>query len=354
MKILDRYIGYNVLVSTLIVILVLMALFTFFTYMDELGRIGRGNYGALQAAVYVLFTLPRTLYQLFPMAALLGSIIGLGILAGNNELTVIRAAGVSLTRIVWSVLKVGILLIILSIIIGEWAAPISERYAQIFRSVALSKNITLKSKSGLWARDGLDYINVKELLPKGRLGDVNIYGFDHQNRLTNMTHAKEAFYKENHWILQNVVNEIISTESVETRTQTQIIWDTSLSPELLSVVIVKPDTLSVVGLYQYIHYLRDNGLNSDQYELAFWSKLISSLVTGVMVFLSIPFVFGPLRSVGIGTRILVGALLGTGFYLFNQVFSYVALVYNFNPIFGAGFPTLLFLALAIFLMRRVQ
>jgi lipopolysaccharide export system permease protein len=353
MKIFDQYIGKTVAINTAIVLAGLLALFSFFNFMDELGDVGKGNYGTWQAAQFVMMSIPRMVYQMFPIAALLGSLIGLGTLAGNNELIVIRAAGVSLARIIWSVMKVGLVMVILVIIFGEWLAPMSERYAQIFRSVAISDNIYMKSQYGLWARDGLSFVNIREILPQGRLGDVHIYEFDNQNRLKETLNAKEAFYQNNKWILEDVKQSTIRIDGLNVSARKQMDWDTLLSPDLLSVVIVKPDTLSIVGLYQYIHYLRDNGLNSDRYELAFWSKVVGPIVTGVMVFLAIPFVFGPLRTVSVGHRIVVGALMGTGFHLFNQVFTYLSLVFEFNPFFGATFPAATFFFVALYLMRKV-
>ena len=166
-------------------------------------------------------------------------------------------------------------------------------------------------------------------------------------------HARTAAYQENKWQLQDIQHSKISETGITTQHQSSAEWGSLLSPAVLGVVAVKPDKLSVLGLYKYIDYLQDNNLNADRYEMAFWKKIMLPLGTGVMVFLSIPFIFGTLRSVGIGQRIMVGTLLGIAFYLFNQTFGYTGLVYGLNPIVSAVLPPMLFLGLGLFLMRRV-
>lgn len=353
MRILDRYIATSITLHTAIVLFVLLALFTFFAFMDELGAVGRGSYGMAQAGQYVLLTMPRMVVQMFPIAALIGSMAGLGLLARHNELTVIRAAGVPLSRIVWSVMKVGLLLMIIVSVIGEWIAPRSEGRAQVLRSVSMSENISFKGKNGLWARDATSVVNVREILPDGKLAGVYIYDFAEPNQLKQITQAKQAVYLRDHWLLQDVIHQKFEADAVRSSRVPEEQWTTRLSPDLLNVVIVKPDTLSVAGLGNYVDYLHENGLKAERYEVAYWSKIAAPFVTGVMVFLAIPFVFGPLRSVTAGQRIVVGTLIGVGFYLFNQVTTYVTLVYELNPVVGALLPAAMFSGYAVYLMRKV-
>lgn len=353
MRILDRYIATSIAMHTAIVLFVLLALFTFFAFMDEMGAVGRGSYGLAQAAQYVLLTMPRMMVQMFPIAALIGSMAGLGLLARNNELTVIRAAGVPLSRIVWSVMKVGLVLVITVTVIGEWIAPRSESRAQVLRAVSMSENISFKGKNGLWARDATSVVNVREIMPDGKLAGINIYDFAEPNRLQQITQAKQAVYLHDHWLLQGVTHQQFEADAMRSSQAAEEEWSTRLSPDLLSVVIVKPDTLSVTGLRNYVNYLHENGLKAERYEVAYWSKIAAPFVTGVMVFLAIPFVFGPLRSVTAGQRLVVGTLIGVGFYLFNQVTTYVTLVYELNPIAGALLPAILFSTYAWYSMRKV-
>lgn len=353
MKILDRYIGRSVGFSTLLVMGVLLTLFAFFAFMDEAGKIGSGRYGTWQAFQYVLLTIPRLAYQLFPMCALLGTTIGLGMLASNSELVVMRAAGISLSRIIFSVMKMGLLFVVLTLIIGEGIAPVAERYAQTLRSVAMSDKLTLRDKDGLWARDGNSFVNVREILPGERLGQIFIFERDDLQRLTRMLRADSAVFRKGAWVLQGVVSSDIGDTTVTSSRVAEFPWQTNLSPDLLSVVTVKPDTLSIFGLYQYVNYLNDNGLDADIYQQALWGKIVAPIVTAVMVFLSIPFVFGPLRSVGVGHRILVGSLAGVGFFILNQMFAYMGLVFGLNSMFSALAPAGLAFIVAYIMLRRV-
>ena len=353
MTILDRYIGLVVLKSTVIVMLFLVALFSFFSFVDQLGNVGTGNYGSMQAAQYVVLIIPRIIYQMFPIAVLIGVITGLGMLANNNELVVIRAAGVSIRKIIFSVMKTGMIFILLVIILGEWVAPVSERYAQVHRSVAMSGKLSMKNVYGLWARDGLNFVNVQKILPQGRLGEVNIYEFNDDRKLIKLIQAKQAHYIKNKWVLEDVVEADIGDDHVKTTNFGSRQWITELSPDLLSIVIVKPETLSILGLYQYIRYLDLNELDAAKYELALWGKLVAPFITGVMVVLAIPFVFGSLRSVSIGQRAMFGTLVGMVFYIVNQVVANAGLVNNWNIALSATLPAVVMLTYAIYRIRKL-
>jgi len=353
MQIVDKYIGRHVLVSVIVVLIVLLALFTFFQFLEELKEIGKGRYDLGKAFMFVVMTTPTLAYQLLPITLLLGCTIGLGILAGNSELTAIRSAGISLEQIIGSVFKVAFAVIIVGVLVGEWLAPISEQNAQTMRSVARSSHLTLKGSQGLWAKDGAQYINVRKILPGKRLSNIFIYELDHQHHVTHIFHAQSAYYRQDNWVLENVKHSYLVKGNVIADFEKQHTWKTELSPELLNVVTVQPNTLSVWGLYQYIVYLEGNGLSAEQYWQSLWTKLILPFVSVVMVLLSIPFVFGTLRSVSIGHRILAGALTGIGYHLFSQMFSYLGLVAHLNPAFTALMPMLLALLMAVILLRRV-
>lgn len=355
LPILDRYIGRAVLGSTLVVLLILVILFSFFAFMDEVksGSIGTGGYDMRAAAFYILLGIPRQVYQLFPVSALLGAMIGLGALAGQSELTVMRAVGVSLRRIMYSVMKIGLVFVAATILVGEVVAPQADRYAQTMRSVALSDKLTLRGKDSLWARDGGSFINVREILPGDRLGAIYIYERDENFRLKRLLQAQSARYVDGQWVLQDVTRSDIGVDRVVMRRDAELAWDTRLSPDLLNVVTVRPASLSIWGLYQYVGYLRDNGLDASLYLQALWGKLVTPVVTAVMVYLALPFVFGPLRSVGVGNRILIGTLVGIGFHLLNQVFGYAGVVFGLNPVFVSFLPVTVAFAAGYLMLRRV-
>ncbi|MGD8886053.1 MAG: LPS export ABC transporter permease LptG, partial [Gammaproteobacteria bacterium] len=250
--------------------------------------------------------------------------------------------------------KVGLLIIVAGFVIGEWVAPITEQKAQTMRSVAQSSHLSLKGSQGLWAKDGTQYINVRAVLPGRRLNDIYIYEVDHQHHVTHIMYAASAYYRDENWILEDVKHSYIVKGNVVADHKEEHVWNTTLRPELLSVVTVKPNTLSIWGLYQYVQYLEANGLSAEKYKQSLWTKATLPVVTVLMVLLSIPFVFGPMRSVSIGTRVLVGTLVGIGFHLVSQMFAYMGLVFELNTAFSALLPTLLAMLIVVLMLRRVH
>ncbi len=358
MRILDRYIGNAIFSGTALVLLVLVGLFAFFAFIDELNDVGKARYGIWQAIEYVLWGIPLTLYEIFPSALLIGSLIGLGILANNNELTVLRAAGISVTRIVWAALKRGLLLIIIVISIGEVIAPYGEQYSYEMRALAQSdeNRMVFQSRYGFWARENHDFVNIRTIQADGRFGDVRLYQFDDNLHLQQLTHAQFALYQKGEWVLQDVEQITYSYQqeipSVKRQHFAELHWNAVLNPDLVKIVSVRPHKLSTFGLTQYIEYLKQSGQRTLPYELAWWQRIAYPFVCITMLILAIPFVFGSLRSITIGQRLLIGALFGVGFYMLNQVAGNLGLVYEFPPMLSALMPPLIFLGIALLLTRR--
>lgn len=352
MRILDRYLGRAVLQGSLLVLLVLVALMTVIDFVVELAEVGKGSYGLPQAMEYVLLTMPRRAFEMLPLAALIGSLTGLGALANNSELVVMRAAGVSLLRIVGSVMRVGAVLIVVTLILGEGVSPFTDQLAVERRAAALASEFSNKTKLGFWVRDGDRYINIRRILPGSRLVDVYIYDFDEAQQLRTALHAESGVYLEGEWRLLDVARSEIGAEQVRAVRLEEMVWRTDLDPELVKVVSGEPERLSTVGLFQYIDYLHQNGLESQRYRIAFWIRVLSPLATVLMMFLALPFVFGSIRSVPVSQRVLMGTLLGIGFQILSRSLGHLGQVVDLNPLFAASLPLLLFTGLAIYLMRR--
>lgn len=354
MTLFDRYIMKAVISSVTLVMLILLALFSFAAFVNELTYLGKGEYGVIQALLYVGLTLPSLAYDLFPVSALLGSVIGLGVMASNSELVVMRAAGLSIGRITWSVMKAGIILVVIAVVISEFISAKSERLAQEVRSQALSGVVAKKIEKGFWTRDETRIINVRSVQPDGDLRGIYIYQIDQQRRLNEIISAKRASFEHGKWVLKEVSHSNLLENEIESSTLSSLLQKTLVDPEMINVIAIKPRSLSAQGLYQYIEYLNDNDLNAGQYEMVFWSKIVLPFATAMMVFLSIPFIFGPLRSVGVGVRVLVGTLIGISFYVIHQMSSYVGLVFHLNPALCAMLPTLLFFLASLMMMRRIR
>ncbi|MFA7592480.1 MAG: LPS export ABC transporter permease LptG [Thiohalobacteraceae bacterium] len=354
MRILDRYLGKTVIGGMLLALLILLAVDLFFTFINEVQDIGKGNYGLASAFAYVGLTVPGRIHQLFPMAALLGSLMSLGVLASNSELVSMRAAGVSILRIARSVLQAGLILLLVAAAAGEWLAPWTQQLAEQRRALAQSETITFRSQYGFWARDGQQFINIGQILPDGRLADVQVYDLATDGRLEAAMHAAFAEHIPTGWRLYEVQRGELGEVGFRITKAEQLVWPSLLSPELLSVVTIAPEDLSARDLYRYARYMRSNGLDAGRYELAFWQRVFAPLAGLVMLFLSIPFVFGPLRSVSAGQRLLWGIMTGVAFFLLNRTMSHMGQIYGFPPLLSALAPSLLFLGGGLWVMRSVR
>jgi len=354
MSILQRYVAAHVIVGTLLALVILIALFTFVSFVDDLDTVGKGNYTMTRALEYLALTTPRTAFTVFPLAALLGSLVGLGALSSNFELAVIRASGVSTAQILGAVLKGGGVLMIAAVLIGELAVPHAERAARALRAQALHQMLTVSGSRGFWARDGQSYINVKRILPGRQIADLFVYELDVQRRLRVATHAERARFRNGKWELSGVRQSVIGERTVRARTLDSAQWVSKFEPSLLNVIAVKPESLSAVGLVHYTRYLRRNGLDAARFELAFWNKLVYPLATGVMIFLAVPLDLGRLGTASLGQRIVVGVLAGITFHVVNQASGQIGVVYGLSPFGSAVFPTAVFLAFGLWRLREVR
>jgi len=353
MKLLDRYIARAVILGSLLALMVLLSLDAFFAFVGEVNHMGEGDYGPAAVFQYVLLTLPRRAYTMFPFAALLGSILGLGMLATNHELVALRAAGMSIGRIMVSVLVAGLIMQFIATGIGEFVAPGAEQKAQLQREIDKSQRITFKSAHGFWARDGDRFVNIKEILPGGRLSGIYVYELDANMQVKVATRASYAGFSNDQWTLLQVRQSVIEENGVSTKFYPRLAWETLLSPDLLRVLVVDPRYLSIRDLGRFIVYLDENELEAGQYRLAYWNNIAAPVSSLVMLFLSVPFVFGSLRDAGTGQRLLIGTMVGLGYYLLTQTVSQLSQVLEFNPVYGVFTPMLLFFLAGLFALRRV-
>jgi len=352
MKILDRYIALTLIKISLLALFSLVLLFSFFALVDQLDATGRGNYGVWQALYYVFLTVPRLSFELFPIAAVIGSMTTLGMFAKNSELAVIRTSGISQLRIAWSLCKGAAILICISLFVGEIISPYSEETAQHMRSVALSEQITLKTKYGFWSRDGNSFVNIRKILPGDRVEGIYIYEFDDDDKLRTSTFAKRAEYKDEQWVLEDIQQTEITDQGVNVKQMNLATWEALLNPDVINLIIIKPQFLSFIDLYDYISYLKINGQSSVIYEQALWSKIINPFAIIVMVLIAVPFVKSYSRMTAIGQRVSLGCLLGIIFHIINQAAGHIGIVYNLHPALSVTFPTLLLLSVIIWLLRK--
>lgn len=351
---LDRYIGLTLARATGMTLLVLVALLLFFNVVDELDQVNHGDYGVSDALLVAFLTAPRYLFEVFPVAALIGSLLGLGGLASRSELVAMRAAGFSAARIALAVLKVGLLMMVLVASFSELVAPPAEQYAQQWRAEKMTGQPTLATPYGFWARDGQAFIHIRDLGDGYRVRDIGIYEFDSSNRLRLATHARRAEFQGDHWMLYGIAQSELRAQRVEVRGLASARWDSELDPAVLSAVVVRPTMLPVWELADYVDFMAENGQSAIEYEVAFWLKVVNPIATLAMLLLAVPLVIGRQRSISIGQRIFLGALIGAAFFLLTRALSYVSVVYGFDPAMTAFAPSLVLGGITVLLLRRVR
>jgi lipopolysaccharide export system permease protein len=384
MRKLDRYIGQNVLLAMAVVLLALGGLDLLFTVFEELGDT-EGSYDTAAALRYVLFTLPRHIYELLPMTALMGALIGLGVLAAGNELVALQAAGIARLRIVVAVLKPALLVIVLGLVLGEFVAPRADMRAEVDKALASGEQVGL-SRYGHWVRDGDAFMHFTTIDPDGILYGVSVFVFDDQQRMVRNVTAERAVYvsggaipagngvqagvvqreliapdqgvgkADNYWVLEDGT-ELVFTHDAGTVSSTRNDftsegWDLDLTPDLLQVLIVAPDRMAISDLYRYAQRFERQGQDADAYYLAFWKKTLQPVTTLVLVLLAISFIFGPLRQATMGLRLFTAICFGLSFTILQNLVHTMSLVYQFQPLAAVLLPLLLCVAPGAVLLRR--
>ena len=351
MNTIRGYLMSNVMQATLLVMLVLLSLEVFINLANQLDELGTGDYDFMQAITYVLLDLPQQLYRLFPMAGLLGALLGLGSMATYSELIALQAAGISRRQIAGNVLLAGCALVIIATIIGEGIAPFTEHLAEYRKTFATSSSQAFQTIHGFWVRDGQSFIHIHNILPDGHLQGISRYEFDKQNHLRATSYAEEAYYQHQAWIMAKVRQSLISARGVQSHTVAQVHWNLSLSPRLLQLSLLEPEQMSLKQLLVAINYLKKNALHDDRYNMAFWKRVMQPLASLVMIFLAVPFVFGPLRNSSTSSRFLMGTLTGFGFYLLNAFFAPLSVVLQAPAWLAAFIPIAIFTGIAALLLR---
>lgn len=355
MNVLTGYIVREILKGSFIAVLFLLTLFNLFTFSDELKDLGKGSYDLQDIFYYLALTSPTVFYELMPASALLGSLFILGAMGNNRELIAMQAAGLSVFGIIRAVMAAGAVLVAISILVGEFIAPVAERTARLIKVTAQNEQVVMNVKYGLWLREGKKFINVRKIQDDGSLADINIYELDDQRHLRYSTHAEKAsFQGDQQWKLEQIRQSDISIQQVTASSQAEQIWKSTVAPDLLEIVVVNPNNLSMYDLAMYIDFLKDNHQKSHEFELAFWGRVVNPLVVFVMLLVSAPFVIGVKRGVNVGARMMIGVVIGMGFNIIDKIVGHLGLIYDLNPPLMAFIPSLTVLVLALFALNRVQ
>ena len=353
MGILDRYIARAVLGGSLAVLLIIVSMELIFAFVDESADVD-DQYTAFNALLYVVLGAPQRAYEAFPIATLIGSLMTLGGMAARHELVVMRAAGVSMLGIARPVMLAGLLLAAVAAAIGEFIAPPAERAALDVEAQARGGEVSMLSRAGFWVRDGRRFIRVGSATTAEHLRDLRIHVFTEDRRLEAVITAEQANYRGGGWRLEGVERTAITPDGVSVEQRAEASLEGGLRPEVLDVVVVDPETLSLQALHTYIGYLDDNELESERYRLAFWLKVATPIATMAMLLLTLPLAFGALRSAGAGQRIFIGVMIGIAFHLANRLLGHIGLVYGIPAAVSALLPAALCLIAALVLLRRIR
>lgn len=353
MALISRYLWRAVIVGTLMALFVLVAVDFLIDFLDELNDVGKGDYTTFKALTYSLISLPQSIYDFFPTAVLVGSMLGLGNLGAHGELVAMRAAGISVSSIAISVLKLGVVMALFVGVASEWLVPASQQYAKQYQDIARKKAVKISGKEALWARDGDWIVHANELYPGNKLGGVRVYQFKGQ-RLVRATAADYASYMGEYWVLEGIRHTEFTESGVVTSAAEQEQWHRLLSPEFFKRATFDPDLMSIRGLQEHIRFLEENKLDKSVHELALWTRFTTPLSCLIMLLIATPFAFGSARSGGVGQRLFIGVMLGLALFLFGQIFNNLSLVLKLPPAFGTGMPLLLFLLFGLVALRRVN
>ena len=351
MKVIRRYLSAEITASTLLVFAALLMLLALFDLIHELGELGKGGYRLPHIIAYVLLSLPGHVYELFPIAALIGTLFALAQLVANSEYTVMRVSGVSIPRMAFTLIEVGLLFSALTFVIGEFIAPPAEQFAQQLRAKAITGVIAQEFRSGLWVKDDRSFVNVAQVLPDSVLLGVKIYEFDADHRLRKISLAQRGEYRQNNtWRLLDIVQTDFGDANTTVNRMTETDWRSALDPGLLSVLLVVPEQMSAWALHSYLQHLRENNQQTSRHEIAFWNKLIYPFAVLVMMVLALPFAYYQQRAGGVGGKVFAGIMLGIGFWMLGRLFTYLGLLRDWPPFWSAILPTMMFLGLAVLMM----
>ncbi len=355
MSIIDRYLLKVIVSSALLTLLVFVGLIGFINFAMQIDDIGTGQYELPNAITYVLLLSPKHAFELLPISALIGTLMGLGALAAQSELVVMRVAGISRVRLAGSVILSGMVLVFLAIVLGEFIGPPAEQLARTNRTLQKYDQINLTGGRYAWVKDGNTFVNFRPLDSQGGLGGIYLFRFNDNRELESVGQARSGgFDQQQNWELDDYRETTLTDKGVETRSVPRIKQESGLSPEVLALSIVDPDRLGSVGLFNYVRYLKSNAMDSQRYEVAFWARIANTVSILAMTILALPFAFGTLRSAGAGARLLTGILIGTAFFFASRTLANSGQVFGLNPLVIAWLPTFIVTLVAVAGISRIR
>ena len=350
-----RYFTREILAASLLVLAALLALFGFFDMIRELDELNHGNYRISAMLGYVLLTLPTHTYVLLPLAGLMGTLFALARMSENSEITVMRASGLSLRQLALNVAAAGAIIALTTLAFGELVTPHTEEAAKGLKLKATRSIVAREFRSGFWVKDDRSFVNIQDVTPDTQLLNLRIYEFDPTFRLTAISRAEKGVYEgSNRWELQNVELTRFEGDRAVLQRIPKAVWNSVLTPDILSVLKIVPERMSALNLRAYIEHLRENSQKATRYEIALFSKFFSPLASIVMMVLAIPFALVSARAGGVGAKLVTGVMLGLVFYAASRMFAHVGLLNDWPPLISASAPVLIAALASLWLLRRAE
>lgn len=353
MKIITRYIATSVILSTCTVVLTLIGIESFIEFINQLTDIGKQDYTLLVAFQYVLMQLPSIVYKMFPMAAFLGALLGLGRLASSSELIVIRAFGYSKFAIFRSVIIAALGMLLVITFTGEVIAPKLVTHANTLKAIALHQQTGLKASTNYWLRHNNRIIYINTVVSANNIRNISYFDFNNARELIDLGHANYGRLKGKKWQLFNIDQSTLTAHHVRVKHIKEAALGTNFDPFASHQTKKTSTGESLKNLFHNILYLKSSGIISNRLEFLLWQRITQPFTTIVLICLAIPFIFGSLRDASTGARTMAGILVGFSFYMLNQFFGPITMVYQFPPLLAAIAPTLLFSIIYYILISRI-
>ena len=351
MKILDKYIAKQILLSIFSVLGVLVVVVGVLDLVDEIKKVNDG-YSLTLAFLYVFLNIPQNIYEVLPIATLMGSLIGLSKLSSTNELNAAKSSGLSLSRIIKITLKAGALIVLLTFMLGEFIAPQGQQIANNIKNLSESTRLSMKNTDGIWIKNKSSFIHIGKVYPNNIVQEISIYRFNKKQQLIESLFSEEGNYVDGKWNMKNTTSTNFENKNIIIKNEKNSSFEEFIDLDLFDIMVIKPDQMSSLQLRKYIQYLEDNSMESKRYQLAFWSKFSIPLSCLIMFLITTPFVHSSIRSASFGQRIFIGILVGVALFIFNQTINKLSIIIDMPPFLGSFLPVFILLGLSLYIIKR--
>lgn len=353
---ITRYIFKKCLFNTLLMLVAFIMLFSIPNIIGEFGDVGKGEYTIVSMLLYTVLQIPNFMYLLMPLAILIGIMLAMLNLVNYSEYAIIRTSGVSLSKIMFILLSYGFIFSLITLALGEFVAPISNNYAQVFKKSKMHQTVSTKLRTGIWSKDGENgFINIKKIMPDSTISGVNILHYDDKLKLQEYLTADKGYFdtNKNAWVLDNVIRYDYTKLNVESSQMTNYVWKTTIEPKYFNVLVIEPDEMSALGLLHYMQHLQVNNQSIHRYNIAFWGKLVYPFACVSMALIALAFIPNNRRNINLGTKLFAGIIIGVAFYFTTKLVGFMAILFDWNAVLSALLPTLiLFSAGGYFVLRK--